>query len=310
MQAVEVKNIMVRKLAVLGLILAALLISAAATMAQSYPNYCTYAPQPRLVAGQTARVTPGLPNVLRSQPWRGAGSVVVGEIPAGALFTPLAGYAPQCGSGMYWWYVSYNGMVGWTPEGDAYGTYWTEPYYDNNAGCGYLPTRLSHNMTARVTPGLPNVIRSQPGRGNGVILGQIPGGGVFNVLSQSSCAGGMIWWQVNYQGVVGWTAEGEGSTYWLEPYYGGGDYGSCNGYPSSALFGTLQGYVTPGLPNTIRPLPSTNSGRLGSIPGGGVFSIVDGPECGQGMIWWKVNYNGIIGWTAEGYGYQQWLMPL
>ena len=28
---------------------------------------------------------------------------------------------------------------------------------------------------------------------------------------------GLSWWKVNYQGVVGWTLEGEAQTYWLEP---------------------------------------------------------------------------------------------
>jgi hypothetical protein len=28
---------------------------------------------------------------------------------------------------------------------------------------------------------------------------------------------GLTWWQVDYNDTVGWTAEGQGNTYWLEP---------------------------------------------------------------------------------------------
>ena len=31
---------------------------------------------------------------------------------------------------------------------------------------------------------------------------------------------------------------------------------------------------------------------------------------GDGFSWWLVNYNGIVGWTAEGQGAEYWLRPL
>jgi uncharacterized protein YraI len=49
------------------------------------------------------------------------------------------------------------------------------------------------------------------------VLTQIPSGGTFTVLAGPTCANGMNWWQVNYNGTVGWTAEGDASGYWLEP---------------------------------------------------------------------------------------------
>jgi uncharacterized protein YraI len=71
----------------------------------------------------------------------------------------------------------------------------------------------------RVTPGLANALRSQPSRSASIsaVIGQIPAGGVFSVLNGPVCADGFAWWQVNYNGQVGWTAEGQGTTYWLEP---------------------------------------------------------------------------------------------
>jgi hypothetical protein len=67
-----------------------------------------------------------------------------------------------------------------------------------------------------VLPGLSNNFRVQPALGNNVI-GQIPGGAVFVVVSGPQCSSGYAWWQVNFNGVIGWTAEGQGSEYWLEP---------------------------------------------------------------------------------------------
>jgi hypothetical protein len=71
-----------------------------------------------------------------------------------------------------------------------------------------------------VIPGLDeNVLRDRPGRSavGSVEIGIIPPNGVFIVMAGPECASGLNWWQVNYNGQVGWTAEGEGNTYWLEP---------------------------------------------------------------------------------------------
>jgi hypothetical protein len=83
---------------------------------------CASALPPRLVIGKSGRVTPGIPNNLRQGP--GSSTSYVGEIPPGGVFTVLDG--PRCASGMAWWQVSYNGLTGWTPEGQG-SEYWVEP---------------------------------------------------------------------------------------------------------------------------------------------------------------------------------------
>lgn len=83
----------------------------------------------------------------------------------------------------------------------------------------YLPPRLVVGTQARVeTGGLPNLLRDQPGS-SGRLLGQIPSGDVFTVLDGPRCSllDKIIWWQVNYNGTIGWTAEGDDGDYWLEP---------------------------------------------------------------------------------------------
>lgn len=293
-----------RRLLIIIIVLASLFAMVSATSAQSY---CPGAPLTRLAAGQQGRVTPGLPNTLRSQPWSGAGSAVLGYIPAGGVFTVLEGYAAQCNQGMIWFFVSYNGLAGWTPEGQN-GVYWLEPVSTVPNTCSYLQPRLSIGAQGRVTPGLPNVIRAEPRRGSGSpILGYIPGGGVFTVLDGPRCSDNITWWYVNYNGNFGWTGEGQGTTYWTEPT---SNPGLCDSGLPSRLSAGMTGRVTPGLPNTLRETPSTFSRRLGQIPAGGTFAVISGPTCGQGIIWWLVQYNGIIGYTGEARYGEYWLEPV
>src|SRR5690606_4079900 len=71
----------------------------------------------------------------------------------------------------------------------------------------------------------------------------------------------------------------------------------CAGSPVTRLSIGMQGRVTPGLPNNMRESATTTSQRVGQIPAGGVFTVLYGPQCGNNLTWWQVNYNGVIGWT-------------
>ncbi len=89
----------------------------------------------------------------------------------------------------------------------------------------------------------------------------------------------------------------------------------CLNTPASRLEVGGQARVTPGEPNALnskptRPSKNPESKRVGSIPAGGVFTVLDGPWCADSFSWWLVNYNGIVGWTAEGQGAEYWLEPL
>lgn len=81
---------------------------------------------------------------------------------------------------------------------------------------GFLPSRLRSGGQGRVTPGSSNNLRDQPTTSGGLVA-VIPSGAAFSVLTGPICAGGIAWWQVDYEGIIGWTAEGQGSTYYLEP---------------------------------------------------------------------------------------------
>lgn len=83
----------------------------------------------------------------------------------------------------------------------------------------------------------------------------------------------------------------------------------CSGALPSRLTVGGEGRVTPGAPNRLRAQPTTSAGILGNIPAGGMFAVIGGPTCADGYAWWQVNYNGLVGWTAEGSSSQYWLEP-
>jgi len=195
-------------------LLSVTLISTTAAHAQAY----CMSVSARLAVGAQGRVTPGLPNVIRVAPEQGPGNAILAYIPAGGVFTVLSG--PACSGGITWWYVSYGSISGWTPEGQ-WSTYWTEPVSPTPPPTPTpitctLPPRLVAGGYGRVTPGLPNRMRVDPSL-NARFLRLIPAGGTFSVLSNGVCVDGMVWYQVNYAGAVGWTAEGLDNAYWLEP---------------------------------------------------------------------------------------------
>ncbi len=81
-----------------------------------------------------------------------------------------------------------------------------------------LSPRLTTGQQGKVLGTTPNHLRELPTL-TGAITGAVPGGSVFDVLAGPECdpASGYNWWQVAYAGQVGWTAEGDATTYFLEP---------------------------------------------------------------------------------------------
>jgi hypothetical protein len=72
----------------------------------------------------------------------------------------------------------------------------------------------------------------------------------------------------------------------------------------------IQGRVEPGLPNNLRALPDKDSALAGELPGGAVFTVIGGPECKNGYVWWQVDFDGLQGWTVEGVDGDYWIEPL
>src|SRR5215207_884045 len=46
--------------------------------------------------------------------------------------------------------------------------------------------------------------------------------------------------------------------------------------------------------------PDLQSDRSGQIPNGDIVRVADGPRCADGYVWWLLNYDSMMGWSAEG----------
>jgi hypothetical protein len=63
----------------------------------------------------------------------------------------------------------------------------------------------------------PINLRAAPGLDNRSLL-QIEIGEVFYVLEGPVCQDNFAWYKIRYQGSEGWIAEGDLSSYYVEPY--------------------------------------------------------------------------------------------
>jgi eukaryotic-like serine/threonine-protein kinase len=80
-----------------------------------------------------------------------------------------------------------------------------------------------------------------------------------------------------------------------------------NTQASRLLVGELARVTLSGGANRLRTGTSTESDLLDSIPEGGSFTVLEGPHCADSFAWYRVDFNGTIGWTAEGDESEYWL---
>ncbi|MCA9904420.1 MAG: hypothetical protein KC547_11225 [Anaerolineae bacterium] len=127
---------------------------------------------------------------------------------------------PACVGSAAWWRVAdESGRSGWVPE--IYNNAYLMNIRRGGVSTFICPAaplpRLQVGTDARVLPGLgANNLREEP-IADAARVGSIPEGEIFHVIGGPICRSGHVWWQVEYQGVSGWTAEGEGGAYWLAP---------------------------------------------------------------------------------------------
>jgi hypothetical protein len=65
-------------------------------------------------------------------------------------------------------------------------------------------------------------------------------------------------------------------------------------------------------PNRVRDAPSKSANQIGLLAPGSVMTLLEGPVCADGLVFWKVastELPGGEGWTAEGDGKEYWLEP-
>ncbi len=65
-----------------------------------------------------------------------------------------------------------------------------------------------------------------------------------------------------------------------------------------------EGRVLSDIVLNIRSEPDLNASRVGLMPPNGMFTVLDGPRCADGYLWWQIDYHhaadNVTGWSAEG----------
>lgn len=79
------------------------------------------------------------------------------------------------------------------------------------------PSQVTAGMRARVTytDGTPLRLRETP---TGTVIRNIAEGVSFDIIGGPTCASGYTWWQIRQDdGIIGWVAEGDIDSYYIEP---------------------------------------------------------------------------------------------
>jgi len=53
-------------------------------------------------------------------------------------------------------------------------------------------------------------------------------------------------------------------------------------------------------PLNMRDGPGTSHPVIAQIPASGVLYVLEGPTCGQNYAWYRIEFQGLSGWIAEG----------
>lgn len=185
---------------------------------------------------------------------------------------------------------------------------------------GSPPTRMVGESTGRVARVFSSL---RDGVASNNVLKILSHGDTFSILDGPVCdekPGKLTWWQVDYNGTVGWVSEGQvrsiwgNNLYWIEPV---GDPPTtpppspeppCNASPATRLDGASQGQVAQVYSSIRSAIGSPNVLKV--MPGGAVFDILDGPVCAGPHYWYQVSYDGTTGWSTEGYRSTYWLEPV
>jgi hypothetical protein len=176
--------------------------------------------------------------------------------------------------------------------------------------CSYAPDpRLTVGGSARVVVTSENRLRIRSEAGlSGTQVAALVNGDTVDILDGPVCADGYYWWQVaTNEGVIGWAAEGDFNAYYLTPIRGlaptpdTADLTCENVLPPQGIIGDILSVTFAGQPVTAYELPNLEASQVSSWWAGHTLTIVDGPTCGGGRWWWRVELpDAQLGWIIVG----------
>ncbi len=84
-------------------------------------------------------------------------------------------------------------------------------------GAGLSQLHVGNKAMVSLDPPLANNVRAEPDK-NAKYLFAIQPGEVVDITNGPGCSNNWVWWAIKTQdGRTGWTAEGDGTDYWLVP---------------------------------------------------------------------------------------------
>ncbi len=193
-----------------------------------------------------------------------------------------------------------------------------------------------------VCPGAPDPIGIEPGKWATVISDSLPPyadagsgspidseegpllkGTVLRINSNPICSESSWWWDVDFScgdgDCIGYVQEADQQGAHLQPLLEAPAAAThtpalidCAGAPPPRLYVTGSGRVayTDGKPLNIRQRSGLSGKVISKIPEGTSFSVVEGPRCQDGFVWWKIKaVTGELGWVAEGDTHAYFVAP-
>lgn len=168
-------------------------------------------------------------------------------------------------------------------------------------------TALVPGRPARVTA--PNGLNMRSNAAtSGQLIVQLGTNQLVTVVEGPASADGFTWWKVDDgQGNVGWVAERDSETVWLNP-----DVGTARQAVNRQPRVGDRVSVTIETQLTLRALPGRDAPLITRVNPGAEFTVTAGPQQADGFRWYQIRNDAgtLEGWAADGDDTSRWLSPL
>jgi len=147
---------------------------------------------------------------------------------------------------------------------------------------------------------------------SGVLLNYFADEKLVRLIDGPVCANGYNWWRVAGIGEPGWIIEGTPGRYFIQTYI---DPDTVNCFPPRAGI-AVGGQVRAVTGSRVRDAADLGAFVITVAQPGSLLTILEGPRCFDGLIWWRVRTNFAVtsavveGWIGEGYPGEYWIEPV
>lgn len=169
--------------------------------------------------------------------------------------------------------------------------------------------QLTLGTQVLVDPGLN--VRATPSV-SGALLSYLAEEKLLRLIDGPVCANGYNWWRVSGFGEPGWIIEGTPNRYYIAPYT---DPNTVNCFPTQP--GMQVGATVRAVTGSrVRAEADAGAFVVTVANAGSLLTILEGPRCLDGLVWWRVRANyavtnaAVEGWVAEGYPGEIYIEPL